>query len=375
MKNYDIVSQDGLDNMVEMSGGKVIKLTPSSRNNITRKNGAAKTAQVSAEIKDAVEKGPKFKVVSFVIEGELNENVTPKKIKLNSNTFGKVKAKGKVEFKAAKVEEPVIPSMPVQEEVKPVVEEKKEVQEEVKTPDYSFPQFDFNSLKFSEPTPEPEDEKQTDANLSDAVTIPGYEEENKEVEPKEEVKAEEPAPVEEKVPEVAPVVEEKPVVEEEPKEEVKEELPKEKEVKAEEEKPVVEEEKEEVKVEAPVEEEKQEEVKEVDKTVEFNADNLREALKAKLNAVEKETQERNEKELEEARKAKEAVEKKLAAKEKELEEKERKLDETSAALAELQEKVSEITKAASKHEKELEAYKEVFSELVETSEPAMKRAA
>ena len=255
MKNYDIVSQDGLDNMVEMSGGKVIKLTPSSRNNITRKNGAAKTAQVSAEIKDAVEKGPKFKVVSFVIEGELNENVTPKKIKLNSNTFGKVKAKGKVEFKAAKVEEPVIPSMPVQEEVKPVVEEKKEVQEEVKTPDYSFPQFDFNSLKFSEPTPEPEDEKQTDANLSDAVTIPGYEEENKEVEPKEEVKAEEPAPVEEK--------------------------------------PVVEEEKEEVKVEAPVEEEKQEEVKEVDKTVEFNADNLREALKAKLNAVEKETQERN----------------------------------------------------------------------------------
>jgi len=358
MKNYDIVSQDGLDNMVEMSGGKVIKLTPSSRNNITRKNGAAKTAQVSAEIKDAVEKGPKFKVVSFVIEGELNENVTPKKIKLNSNTFGKVKAKGKVEFKAAKVEEPVIPSMPVQEEVKPVVEEKKEVQEEVKTPDYSFPQFDFNSLKFSEPTPEPEDEKQTDANLSDAVTIPGYEEENKEVEPKEEVKAEEPAPVEE-----------------EPKEEVKEELPKEEEVKAEEEKPVVEEEKEEVKVEAPVEEEKQEEVKEVDKTVEFNADNLREALKAKLNAVEKETQERNEKELEEARKAKEAVEKKLAAKEKELEEKERKLDETSAALAELQEKVSEITKAANKHEKELEAYKEVFSELVETSEPAMKRAA
>jgi len=365
MKNYDIVSQDGLDNMVEMSGGKVIKLTPSSRNNITRKNGAAKTAQVSAEIKGAVEKGPKFKVVSFVIEGELNENVTPKKIKLNSNTFGKVKAKGKVEFKAAKVEEPVIPSMPVQEEVKPVVEEKKEVQEEVKTPDYSFPQFDFNSLKFSEPTPEPEDEKQTDANLSDAVTIPGYEEENKEVEPKEEVKAEEPAPVEEKVPEVAPVVEEKPVVEEEPKEEVK----------AEEEKPVVEEKKEEVKVEAPVEEEKQEEVKEIDKTVEFNANNLREALKAKLNAVEKETQERNEKELEEARKAKEAVEKKLAAKEKELEEKERKLDETSAALAELQEKVSEITKAANKHEKELEAYKEVFSELVETSEPAMKRAA
>ena len=102
---------------------------------------------------------------------------------------------------------------------------------------------------------------------------------------------------------------------------------------------------------------------------------LIDALKAKLNAVEKEAQEKSEEELNAERKAREDAEAKLAEKEKELAEKERKLDETSAALEELQGKVSEITRTADRNAKELEAYKEVFSEIVDTKEPVMRRAA
>lgn len=328
MKNYIIVSQDGLSNLVELNGSKVIKLKPESRSNMVRKNGAARTEQVRAEIKEA-SAGPKVTINTFVINAELTEDRDPKKIKLNGKTFGNVASKGKVEVKVMEAtNEQVVPSMPEVEVKKeePVAEEKTE---EVKTPDFSFPQFDFNSLKF-EPTPEPEDEKETSVSLSDAVNIPSFDEPV--AESTEEEKKEEPVP--------------------EAKEEIPQEEPAQEEVQ-----------------EEPTVEEKSEE------TVTFNADTLRDALKAKLNAVEKEAQEKSEKELEEARKAKEEAEAKLAEFKKKLAEKERKLDETSAALEELQKEVSEITRTSDRNAKELEAYKEVFSEIVDTKEPVMRRAA
>ena len=223
MKNYIIVSQDGLSNLVELNGSKVIKLKPESRSNMVRKNGAARTEQVRAEIKEA-SAGPKVTINTFVINAELTEDRDPKKIKLNGKTFGNVASKGKVEVKVMEAtNEQVVPSMPEVEVKKeePVAEEKTE---EVKTPDFSFPQFDFNSLRF-EPTPEPEDEKETSVNLSDAVNIPSFDEPV--AESTEEEKKEEPVPeAKEEIPQEEPAqeeVQEPEAKEENSQEEVKEE--------------------------------------------------------------------------------------------------------------------------------------------------------
>lgn len=216
MKNYEIVNLEATV-MVEAKAGKVIKLQPTSRNNMANKAAVVKTAQVAQEIKEAAV-GPKAKVQEFVIDGELNENNTPKKIKLNGGTFEKISSKGDVKFKEATSVAPVAEEKSVVEET-PVEEPKEEVKPVMEDFD-KLPQFDFSSLKFGEPTAEPEDEKEVEGKLSD-FAVPGFEE-----------KKEEPVAVEEPVEqEVVPEAEEKPVVETPvaevaPVEEKKEEEPK-----------------------------------------------------------------------------------------------------------------------------------------------------
>ena len=121
MKNYDIVSQEGINSAALTGDPRVIKLKEASYKNVVTKRLAAKNAQVQEEIKEAAA-GPKFKVVEVVLSGELTEGATPKKIKLNSATFSKVAVKGKVQVSVVKTEEPVVPSMPVEEEKKAVEE-------------------------------------------------------------------------------------------------------------------------------------------------------------------------------------------------------------------------------------------------------------
>ena len=295
MKNYEIVNLEAAV-LVETKAGKVLKLQPTSRNNMANKAVRVKNAEVAQEIKEAAV-GPKAKVQSFVIDGELGESNTPKKIKLNGATFTKIAGKGIIEVKGAA---PAVPEEPVVEET-PVAEVKKE--EKPVMPDFesSIPSFNFASLKSVEPTPEPEDEKdevkeeKVEGKLSD-FALPGFEDEKEE-------------PVKETVvPEPTPVVEETPVAEaEKPQKEVKVE--------------------ESIKEEAPVVEEKKEvekpkvEVKEETKVDSPNelAAQLKSAIDEKIKAAEEKAKEDAMKEIEKAKAEAEEANKKAAKVQEELE--------------------------------------------------------
>ncbi len=222
MKNYEIVNL-AATTMVEVKAGKVIKLQPTSRNNMANKAEAVKTAQVAQEIKEAAV-GPKAKVQEFVIDGELRENSAPKKIKLNGGTFEKISSKGDVKFKEAAptVESVAVEATPIVEET-PVQEPKKEDKPVMEDFD-KLPQFDFSSLKFGEPTANPQDEKEVEGKLSD-FAIPRFEEKTSPV--AEETPVVEPEPVVETSPvaEETSVEESAPVVGEKNVEETKKDSP------------------------------------------------------------------------------------------------------------------------------------------------------
>lgn len=330
MKNYEIVSLDA-QNMVEARGGKVIKLQPASRTNMANKAVAVQHAQVAEEIKEAAV-GPKAKVIPFVIDGELGEGQTPKKIKLNGATLGKISGKGDVTVKGA---EPVAEAAPVVEETPAPVEAP---QAEESIPDYELPNFNFEALKFGEPTSEPEDEKEVKGNLSD-IHIPGFEDKKEEPEPV----AEEPEPVvEEKKEEQAPVAE--PVVEATPEVE---------ETKAEEETPAP--------VEEPKAEEKKEEVK--DSPDELAAQ-LKSAIDKQIEKATKEAEEKAKKNAEkEIEKAKAEAEKAKAEAVKAQEELEKTSVDLNKALKDLEAAKTE-NKSLAQEVSDANRYKEAVAQVI-----------